>query len=125
MKDDEPNFSVIRISVDNNKDKDFAINNKNLKHNYFLKKSRKNYMFFNNVKIILALTYIIFAIWSEKYYSKYLFNISIPFQEKLQKEKKYKIILKISKIISKFGKDKFFIILFGIIFISMPLNYSF
>ncbi len=125
MKDDEPNFSVIRISIDNNKDKDIAINNKNLKDNYFLKKPKNNYMFFNNIKIILALAYIIFAIWSEKYYSKYLFNISIPFQEKLQKEKKYKIILKISKIISKFGKDKFFIILFGIIFISMPLNYSF
>ena len=123
MKEDEPSFNAIKIKIESNKD--IVINENNLKDNYFLKKSKNNFMFLNNIKIVLVLFYFPLIIWSESLYSNYLFEISIPFQEKIQKEEKYKILLKICKILSIFGKDKFYLFLFGIVFLLMPLNYSF
>ncbi len=123
MKEDEPSCNAIKIKIESNKD--IVINENNLKDNYFLKKSKNNFMFLFNIKIVLVLFYFLLIIWSETLYSNYLFKISIPFQEKIQKEEKYKILLKICKILSIFGKDKFYLFLFGIVFLLMPLNYSF
>lgn len=78
-----------------------------------------------NMKIIITIIYFIAIILFELLYRKFLFEKFISFQEYFQKEKKIKILLNICKIISFFGAEISTLFVFGIIFIFMPLNYSF
>ena len=90
--------------------------------------SKKNYinnLFSNKMKIIFSICYFLIVIWSETIYREYLFEKSITFQESIQKEEKNRIILKICKILSIFGAEIYTLFLVGIIFLFMPLNYSF
>ena len=91
----------------------------------FKRKVKFSYKFSKRTKIIIALIYFIVIIWIETLYRDYLFHISIPFEENFQKDDKYKIILKLCKIISLFGAEISTLFLFGIIFLFMPLNHTF
>ena len=88
-------------------------------------KIEKTTLLSNKTKIILIIFYYLVIIWSETIYRNYLFQKSISLEEIFQKDEKYISILKISRILSIFGKEFFQIFLFIIIFASMPLNYSF
>ena len=78
-----------------------------------------------NMKIVIAIIYFIIIILLELLYRKFLFEQFIPFQEYFQKERKLKILLSLCKILSIFGAEISTLFIFGIIFIFMPLNYSF
>jgi undecaprenyl-diphosphatase len=78
-----------------------------------------------NMKIVIAIIYFIIIILLELLYRKFLFEQFIPFQEYFQKERKLKILLNLCKILSIFGAEISTLFIFGIIFIFMPLNYSF
>jgi undecaprenyl-diphosphatase len=88
-------------------------------------KNEKTNLISNKLKFILIIIYYLIIIWSETIYRNYLFEKSFSFEEYFQKNDKFISILKISEIISIFGKELFQIFLFLIIFLSMPLNYSF
>jgi undecaprenyl-diphosphatase len=78
-----------------------------------------------NMKIVIAIIYFVIIILLELLYRKFLFEQFISFQEYFQKERKLKILLNLCKILSIFGAEISTLFIFGIIFIFMPLNYSF
>ena len=86
---------------------------------------KKKIFFSNSYKIIFIIFYFPIIILLETFYRDYLFQKSIPFQEKIHKDGKNNNILIFCKIISIFGGEISTLFLFGIIFLFMPLNYSF
>ena len=80
---------------------------------------------FLKIKIISIIIYFIFVISIEFLYRDYLFNKSIKFQEKIQLNPKNIALLKINRIISFFGAEFASIFFLIVIFLLMPLNYSF
>lgn len=89
----------------------------------FNKNNNKSITYY--IKIIIVIVYFLIAILLELLYRKFLFEHFISFQEYIQKERKIKMLLNICKIISLFGAEISTLFVFGIIFIFMPLNYSF
>ena len=113
-----------KTSIDNNQKQIIITESSQIKDMFDRKNTNKtNYV--TNIKIILILLYFIIVIWTETYYRDYLFQKSISYQENIQKNENNIIILKISKIISIFGGEISTLFIFGIIFLFMPLNYSF
>ena len=90
----------------------------------FERKEKKN-LLLNYIIIFLILIYFSIVIWSETLYRDKLFQKGIPLQEYIQRNEKYIIILKICKTLSFFGKEIWYIIIFGLMFILMPINFSF
>lgn len=113
-----------KTSINNNQKQIIITESSHIKDMFDSKNTNKT-NFVTNIKIILILLYFIIVIWTETYYRDYLFQKSIPYQENIQKNENYIIILKISKIISIFGGEISTLLIFGIIFLFMPLNYSF
>jgi undecaprenyl-diphosphatase len=113
---------------DNSKKRGMESNNKaiiteSIQMNQDFKKDKNS--FSNNIKIIIIIIYFAIIIWVETLYRDYLFKKSIPFQEYIQKNEQNKFILKICEIISIFGGELSMLSIFIIIFLFMPLNYSF
>ena len=79
----------------------------------------------NKIKIIFIFTYFAIIIWVETLIRENLFLKSIPLQERIQKDGKYIKILDISKTISLFGVDILPSVIYVLVFLFMPLNYSF
>ena len=79
----------------------------------------------SKIKIIFTIIYFILIILLEFLYRDYLFDKSIRLQESLQLNKKYFFLLKMSKIISFFGAEFAAVFFTLLIFLFMPLNYSF
>ena len=77
------------------------------------------------IRIILIIIYFIFIIGLEFFYRDYLFEKSIILQENIQRNKNNEPILKISKIISFLGGEVSAVLFMFLIFLFMPLNYSF
>ena len=90
----------------------------------FKAKDYKN-LISNKIKIIFIFIYFAIIIWVETLIRENLFLKSIPLQERIQKDGKYIKILDISKIISIFGVDILPSVLYVLVFLFMPLNYSF
>ena len=89
------------------------------------KKSDSKSLISNRIKIILIFIYFIIIIWVETLIRENLFLKSIPLQERIQKDGKYIRILDISKIVSIFGVEIFPSVTYVLVFLFMPLNYSF
>ena len=87
--------------------------------------NKKSFIFSRKKKIIYITMYFIIIIALEFLYRDYLFDKSIIIQENIHKNKNNLYILKISKIISLFGAEISTLVFYGIIFLFMPLNYSF
>ena len=117
MKKNE-NLSNIGLQ---NKYKQIAISEFN-PNEFFFQKKDKNLSII--IKIMFIMIYFSIIILIEKLYRDYLFQVSIPFQENIQKNKNYLIILKISRRISTFGKEKWYFFIYGVIFLLLPLNHS-
>ena len=81
--------------------------------------------FSKKIRIILITLYFIFMIGLEFFYRDYLFEKSIILQENIQLNQNNDIILKISKIISYIGGEVSAVFFMSLIFLFMPLNYSF
>jgi membrane-associated phospholipid phosphatase len=79
----------------------------------------------NKIKIIFIIIYFAIIIWVETLIRENLFLKSIPLQERLQKDGKFINILDISKIISIFGVEILPSLIYALVFLFMPLNYSF
>jgi len=79
----------------------------------------------NKIRIFMIIIYFPIIIWVESLIRDDLFLKSIPFQEKIQKDGKYITILDISKIISFIGVDLLPLVIYALVFLFMPLNYSF
>ena len=79
----------------------------------------------SKIKIISIIIYFIIIILIELLYRDYLFNKSIKLQESIHLNPKYFFILKMSKIISLFGAEFAAVFFTMLIFLFMPLNYSF
>ena len=77
------------------------------------------------IRIILIIIYFIFIIGLEFFYRDYLFEKSVILQENIQRNKNNEPILKISKIISFLGGEVSAVLFMFLIFLFMPLNYSF
>ena len=77
------------------------------------------------IRIKLIIIYFIFIIGLEFFYRDYLFEKSIILQENIQRNKNNEPILKISKIISFLGGEVSAVLFMFLIFLFMPLNYSF
>ena len=90
----------------------------------FERKEKKN-LLLNTIIIILIIIYFSIVIWSETLYRDILFQKGIPLQEYIQRNEKYLIFLKICKIISFLGKELWYVIIFAVIFLLMPINFSF
>ena len=80
---------------------------------------------FSKIRIILIALYFIFVIGLEFFYRDYLFKKSIILQENIQRNHEYVSILKLSKIISYLGGEVSAVVIMSLIFLFMPLNYSF
>ena len=117
MKKNE-NLSNIGLQ---NKYKQIAISEFNPNEFFFLKKDKNLSII---IKIMFIMIYFSIIILIEKLYRDYLFQVSIPYQENIQKNKNYLIILKISRRISTFGKEKWYFFIYGVIFLLLPLNHS-
>ena len=94
------------------------------KNNTTEKKDNNNIYSLKN-KLIFIIIYYIIIIWLETLYRNFLFDKSIPIQEIIQKNESNSFLLKLSKILSIFGAEISTLFLFAIIFLFMPLNYSF
>ena len=114
------NYYIRKGSLDSIKQ--IVVSESNQKAINFTKKIKYKFLL---KKIILIIIYFAIIIWSETLYRDILFEKSVPLQEYLQKNEKLLIILKISKKLSIFGKDIWYIFIFGIIFLLLPMNYSF
>jgi membrane-associated phospholipid phosphatase len=127
-----------QIGIDNNKDMKIFQQEKTKKDDSEINKAQltestikenfnkiENKRITYNMKIVIAIIYFIIIILLELFYRKFLFEQFIPFQEYIQKERKIKILLNLCKILSIFGAEISTLFIFGIIFIFMPLNYSF
>jgi len=79
----------------------------------------------NKIGIFMVIIYFPIIIWVETLIRDDLFLKSIPLQEKIQKDGKYIPILDISKIISFIGVDLLPLVIYALVFLFMPLNYSF
>jgi membrane-associated phospholipid phosphatase len=77
------------------------------------------------MKIISIIIYFIVIIGLELLYRDYLFNKSVSLQEKIHLNPKSDLLLKIGKIISFFAANMAAFIFVFLIFLFMPLNYSF
>ena len=116
---DESQIDSKKEIIDNNK---IVITETSIKES-FKTKDYKN-IIPNKIKIILIIIYFAIIIWVETLLREYLFLKSIPFQERLQKDGKYITILNLSKIISHLGVEILPSLIYVIVFLFMPLNYS-
>ena len=91
--------------------------NKSTYHRYTSKTAR--------IKIISIIIYYLVIIALEFIYRDYLFKKSITIQEQIHLSTKNFLILKISKMISFFGGELAALFFAVLIFLFMPLNYSF
>ena len=90
----------------------------------FERKEKQNFLF-KTIIILIILIYFSIVIWSENLYRDKLFQKGIPLQEYIQRYEKFIILLKICKKLSFFGQEFWYAIVFGIIFLLMPINFSF
>ena len=109
-------------NIDNNK---HIITETSQIKDIFRKRDRYNEMFSKKIKMIFIIIYLVIIISAETIYRDYLFKKSIPIQESFQNNGNNIILLKILKIISLFGAEISTLFVFAIIFLFMPLNYSF
>ena len=91
----------------------------------FERKGKKNLLLNTIIIILIIIIYFSIVIWSETLYRDILFQKGIPLQEYIQRNEKYLIFLKICKIISFLGKELWYVIIFAVIFLLMPINFSF
>ena len=117
---DESQLNSKKEITDSNK---IVITETNIKES-FKKKDYENIKS-NKIKIIFIFIYFVIIIWVETLIRENLFLKSIPSQERLQKDGKYIRILDISKIISIFGVEILPSLIYALVFLFMPLNYSF
>jgi hypothetical protein len=113
-----------KISLDNKKPV-IITESLQIKNNSIENYTENDIIFSKKYKIIFIIAYYIIIIWVETFYRNFLFQISIPIQEKIQKNSNNIFLLNLAKILSIFGAEISTLLLFSIIFLFMPLNYSF
>ena len=111
--------------VNSEKNKEIIITESSEIKNTFKNKNKIQNLFSTRIQIILTIIYFLIIIGSETLYRDYLFKKSITIQENIQKNEKNKTILKFCRIISMFGGEISTLFIFAIIFLILPLNYSF
>ena len=118
-----PQSDTKKTKIDNNKQ--VIITESSQISNSLNQITKNNTLISNNIRIIIIIVYFAIIIWTETFYRDYLFKKSIPIQEYFQKDDNNTTFLKICEIISKFGGELSTLFIFVIIFLLMPLNYSF
>ena len=118
-----PQSESKKSNIDNNKQ--IIVTESSQISNNLNKFNKDKVIISKKIRAIIIIIYFAIIIWAETFYREYLFKKSISIQEYLHKNENNMIILKICEIISIIGGELTTLFIFGIIFLLMPLNYSF